>query len=283
MKTKVLIMFTALTVFSFASCNKQSGIDQPSVNTADDDAVSNAVFEDVSNTVDVADLMLEDFQSGAKSLNTAVTDSCPLVTIDHPSDAIWPKTITVNYGSGCTGYYDNTRSGKIIIVVTGPRKTQGSKRTVTFDNYYFNGIKVEGTKVIENLGYNSNQNMVFSVKVIDGKLTLPDGTVIERTVDHQREWIAGFNTRNKWDDEVLITGTASGVNINGVAYTNTITTALHWTRACKFIVSGTVLIRREGKEDVTIDFGAGACDAFATVTKGDETRQITLRNKYRIM
>jgi hypothetical protein len=133
------------------------------------------------------------------------------------------------------------------------------------------------------MGYNSNQNMVFKVKLADGKLTLPNNTVIERSFDHQREWIAGFNTRNIWDDEVLITGTASGVTINGVAYTNTITTALHWTRACKFIVSGIIDIESEGKESIVLDFGSGSCDAVATVTKGGETKEITLKHKYRVM
>ena len=94
--------------------------------------------------------------------------------------------------------------------------TKGSTRTVTFDNYYFNGIKVEGTKVIENMGHNDNQNMVFSVKLTGGKLTLPDGKTIERSFEHQREWIAGFLTKNIWDDECLITGTATGKNINGL-------------------------------------------------------------------
>ena len=274
-------MFAAIAIFSLLACNKKSSLDQTSVNVADDDAVSNAVFEDVSNTADIADLTLDNYQAGTKSLT--VTDSCPSVTIDHPTDAIWPKTITIDYGSGCTGFYDNTRSGKIIIVVTGPRKTTGSIRTITFDNYYFNGIKVEGTKTIETMGYNGNQNMVFHVKLTDGKLTLPNNAVIERSFDHQREWIAGFNTRNIWDDDVLITGTASGVTFNGVAYTNSITTALHWTRACKFIVSGIIDIEREGKDSIVLDFGSGSCDAVATVTKGGETKEITLRHKYRVM
>jgi hypothetical protein len=283
MKTKALLMFAAIAIFSFMSCNKQSSLDQTSINIADDDAVGDAIFEDVSNTVDVADLILANYQNGTYGKSVVASDSCPSVTIDHPTDAVWPKTITVNYGSGCTGFYDNTRSGKIIIVVTGPRKTTGSKRTITFDNYYFNGIKVEGTKTVENLGYNSNQNMVFSVKLTNGKLTLPDNSVVERIFDHQREWTAGYNTKNIWDDEVLITGTSSGVTANHVAYTNTITTALHWTRACKFIVSGIIDIEREGKESIILDFGSGNCDAVATVKKGEETKVITLKHKFRGM
>ncbi len=74
----------------------------------------------------------------------------------------------------------------------------GSKRTVTFENYYFNGIKVEGTKGIENTGFRNNQNLVFSVTLTEGKLTLPDGKIIERSFQHQREWIAGFLTYTEY-------------------------------------------------------------------------------------
>lgn len=285
MKTNVLMMIAALAVLSFTSCKKDttSGtIDKASVNLADDDAVTDVVFEDVFNTTDNATIILDQMGKSidAKS-ETVMTDSCPTITIVHPTSAPWPKIVTVDFGTSCAGLYDNVRSGKIIIEVTGPRLETGSKRTITFDNYYFNGIKVEGTKVLENMGYNSNQNLVISVKLTDGKLTLPDGTTIERSADHQRKWTAGLLTKNIWDDECLIMGTATGKNINGVVYTNTIMTALHWTRACRFIVSGVVNIEREGALPVQLDYGNGDCDAKAVVTKGDVSKEILLKNKHR--
>lgn len=275
-------MIAALAIFSFSSCTKNQDIDQSGLDLADDDAVSDLVFEDIFNTVDVAEIILDDYQKGEASKSAAVTDTCPVVTIDHPSDAVWPKTITVDFGEECTDQNENTRSGKILIVVTDRRLKAGSKRTVTFDNYYFNGIKVEGNKEVENLGYNENQNMVFSIKLTGGKLTLPDSRVIERSFEHQREWLAGLLTRNIWDDECLITGTANGVTINGVVHTNTITTALHWKRVCRFFVSGVIEIKREGLENVVINYGTGECDALATVTTGDISREITLRNRHRL-
>lgn len=279
------MMIAAIAIFTFQSCTKNGTLDQNSVDLADDDAVSDAVFEDIFNTVDNADIILSSFQKGdaAKSDLVALSDSCPTVTISHPSDAIWPKTITIDFGAGCTGLWDQTRSGKIMISVSGPRMTTGSTKTVTFDNYFFNGIKVEGTKVIENMGPNNNQHVVFSITLTNGKLTLPDGKTIQRSFQHQREWIAGLLTKNIWDDECLVTGTTSGVNINGVAYTNTITTALLWKRVCKFVVSGVVKIERAGADPVEINYGTGECDAVATVTKGGETKQITLRGKHRLM
>jgi hypothetical protein len=284
MKTKIFMMIAALAILSFSSCTKEPAIDRTSLDLADDAAVTDAIYEDVFNTADNADIILDKLTKGdASKSEMVVNDSCPSITITHLSDGIWPKTITIDYGTGCTGFFDNTRSGKIIIEVTGPRMETGSIKRVTFEDYFFNGIKVEGTKEVENMGYNNNQNLVFSVKLTTGKLILPDGKVIERSFEHQREWIAGFLTGNIWDDEFLITGNASGININGFAYTNTIMTALHWKRVCRFVVSGIVKIEREGAEPIEINYGDGECDAVAIVTRGGESREIQLRFRHRSM
>ncbi len=285
MKTKFYLMIASISILSFVSCQKDATTtDQSAIDVADDDAVSDAVFEDVFSTADNADIILNQLGKAASAKSIlVVTDSCPTITVTNPEPGVWPKTLTVDYGTGCSGFYDNTRSGKIIIEVTGPRLEPGSKKTITFEDYYFNGIKVEGTKVIENTGYNENQNLVFSVRLTGGKLTLPDGNFITRSTDHQREWVAGLLTNNIWDDECFITGTATGTTLEGVSYTNTITTALHWKRSCFFIVSGDVKIEREGKEDVEVDYGTGDCDAIAVVTKGGVSKEILLRHKIRTM
>ena len=285
MKTRFYIMMASMIILSFISCQKDtSAVEQAGINIADDNAVSDAVFEDIYSTTDNADIILDQMgKSGSSKSMEVLADSCPTVTVTHPETGIWPKVVTVDFGEGCAGLYDNSRSGKIIIEVTGPRLEVGTKRTITFENYYFNGIKVEGTKVVENTGYNDSQNLVCSVSLTGGKLTLPDGRYIERSFEHQREWIAGLLTKNIWDDECLITGTASGTTLEGVAYSNTITTALDWKRACFFIVSGVMKIQREGKEDVEINYGTGDCDAKAVVTRGGESKEILLRHKIRTM
>ena len=285
MKTRFYLMIGSIVILSLVSCQKdKSTVEQASINIADDDAVIDAVYEDIFSTTDNAEIILDQFaKSGDSKSMVILTDSCPTITITHPETGIWPKIVTVDFGAGCSGFYDNTRSGKIIIEITGPRLEAGTKRTVTFEDYYFNGIGVEGTKVIENTGYNENENLVCSVKLTGGKLTLPDGKTIERSFEHQREWIAGLLTHNIWDDECLITGTASGITLEGVGYTNTITSALDWKRACFFIVSGVVKIEREGKPEVEINYGTGDCDAKSVVTREGESKEILLRHKIRTM
>ena len=278
-------MIWALVMVSLSSCKKTSDlIDQSGIDLVDDDAISDAVFEDVFNTADNATIMLDQMmKAGNSKSETIVTDSCPVITVTHPATGIWPKVVNVDFGTMCFGLYDNTRSGKIIIEVTGPRMEVGSKRTVTFANYFFNGIRVEGTKIFENIGYNSNNNLVFTIKLTGGRLTLPNGKTIERAFEHQREWTAGLLSRNIWDDECLVTGSASGKDINGKAYTNTILTALQWKRVCKFIVSGVVKIERDGQEPIELNYGTGECDAKAILTRGVESKEILLSHRHRSM
>lgn len=271
MKTKAIILITALMFFLANSCQRTTPISESAVDAADDATFSETMFDDVFATMEIATATAENMLKSA-----SVTDSCPVVTVTFPGQGLWPRAVVVDYGEGCTGLNDVVRSGKILITVTGPRRTVGSSRTVTFENYYCNDVKIEGTKVIENLGPNDAGNVVFSTVLAGGKITLPDSRFIEREFDREREYIAGYLTRTPWDDECLITGVAAGVNLKGLSYTHTITNALHSTAACRFIVSGTVLCEAEGIESFELDYGQGECDAFATLKRGDETKEITL-------
>jgi hypothetical protein len=276
MKTKAIIIITAFMFFLASSCQKTTPIEDSAIDAADDATFSETMFDDVFSTMEIATATAESMLKSA-----TVSDSCPVVTVTFPGEGLWPRTVVVDYGDGCTGLNDITRSGKILITVTGPRRQAGSSRTLTFDNYYCNDVKIEGTKVIENLGANDAGNVVFSARLTEGKMTFPGGKFIEREFDREREYIAGYLTRTPWDDECLITGVAAGVNLGGLSYTHQITGALHWKAACRFIVSGTLGIEVEGVEPFVLDYGDGECDAAATIVRGDETKEITLGVRHR--
>ena len=181
--------------------------------------VTEALFDDVFSFADNATQMLDEFLA-TKSMpakgDIILSDgTCPIITVNIGDEATWPKVIIIDFGEGCQGLYDQTRSGKIIISITGGRRQAGSTRTVTFENYFFNGIGVQGTKVTENLGVNDNGNVVFRASLTEGLITLPNDTTIEREFMREREWIAGFDTWNIWDDECLVTGFASGTTYKG--------------------------------------------------------------------
>ncbi|NOY37948.1 MAG: hypothetical protein GXO83_10290, partial [Chlorobi bacterium] len=252
------------------------------VTDAEDDAFVENVFDDAMDAADVAIMAVDNmiWGGGLKSA-VVVADTCPVITVDHPDSTTWPKVITIDYGDLCTGFFGHTRSGKIVITITGRYRVPGSSRTVELVNYYINGVHVEGTRTVTNDGRNDNGNLEFSVSLKGGKVTFNDTMVITREYDHTREWVSGEDTRNHWDDVYFISGTATGTNLRGITYTRTITSPLEWAASCRFIKSGTVEIVFSNSTDtsspIVLDFGDGTCDNEATITKDGETRTIELR------
>ena len=283
MKTIKLLFLFALSAMIFASCQKNNTpISTDDYNLADDEAVTEALFDDVFASADNVVQTLDAFMKSGEVKGDGVTvlvDSCPLVTVVMTGEA--SKTITIDYGDGCEGFYDKVRSGKIIVEVTGRRKDVGSSRRVTFDNFYFNGIKMEGLRLTENLGPNDNGNVVFKASLSEGLLLFPNDSTIEREFVRYREWIAGYDTWNIWDDECLVTGDATGKNYKGRNYHNTIIAPLHWKRVCRFFVSGIIKIERDGIEPCELDYGDGECDNKAVVRRGENEKEIMLGYKHR--
>ena len=289
MKTRRIIHILSLVLaasFFFVACQKddaKTGLTDEDVAKAEDDALTEAVFDDIMNSVDNAVNIVDNWiwRGGLKS--ATVSDSCPSVTVDHPDSTRWPKVITIDYGdTQCEGFYGQTRKGKIIITITDRYIKPGSERTIELENYYINGIHVEGTKTVTNNGRNNDGNLSFTIELVNGKITTPDTIVITREFTRTREWVAGDDTWNRWDDVYFITGSASGTNFKGESYTRNILTALEWATSCRFIMSGSIEIQVGEKSPIVIDYGDGECDNKATVTKNGETREILLKLKQRV-
>lgn len=281
MKTKKLIyLLMAFSIFAFTivSCEKEDG-NSPVISTVEDDAISDLVFEDIFAEVDAAiDLMEGILAGGIKKSGSVVT--CKTITVEHPDDStFWPRTITVDYGEGCTGPNGVVRKGKIIITVSsGKFWLKGHTRTVTFEDFFVDGLKAEGTKVLTNEGSNESGNIYFLEVLTGGKVITPEGKEITREFERNREWVAGSNTpRIRIDDEYMITGSAMGIDRKERAYSRTITAPLHIKLTCRWIVSGTILFQTEGMPDAILDYGDGECDRKATVTVNEVTKDIILR------
>jgi hypothetical protein len=280
MKTKILIQVGIILfagIFTFISCEKPSD-KSPAETVAEDDAISEFLYDDifaeVESAMDEMEFMI--YEGGKKS----AVPGCKNVTIEFPGDSIlWPRTITIDYGDGCPGPNQAIRKGKIIIVVNqGKFWFRGYSRTVTFDNYSVDDYKIEGTKVLTNTGKNDNGNVVFTEVLTGGKVTNPDGKELSREFERQREWVAGIATpRLRFDDEYLVTGTASGIDRKGRSYTRTIIEALQIKMNCRWIVAGTIAIQADELPEAILDYGDGECDRKATITVGEETREIVLR------
>ncbi len=285
MKTKRIFYTLSIVLVCsalFYSCEKDEPaekISEEDVTVAEDDALADALFSDIWEAVDQAVQIVDDqlYNARLKS-QEVVTDSCPAITVDHPDTITWPKVITIDYGdTDCVGFYGNTRRGRIVITITGRYRMVGSQKTVTLVDYYINDIHIEGTKTITNNGRNENKNLTFTVELVEGKVTTPDEVVIEREFTRIREWVAGEETPNHWDDIYFITGNTWGVNFKGKSYTRTILTPLEWAASCRFIKSGSVELVVGDRSPVVLDYGEGECDNEATLIKDGETKTILLR------
>jgi len=271
--TKILLSLIFLISISLISCDKaEDGNEVVFTKTVHDEAIADILWNSIDADIDyVSDIMISNkFKS--------VTDTCPMIIVEHPDSLFFPRTITIDFGDGCETFHGRIKSGKIIIRVSAPIHKAGSVRTVSFEDYYINDHHIEGSKTLTNKGFNEDGNMNWDVILRGGKITFPDGQVTTRTLNHNREWISGIETpRYWWDDEWHITGTANGINVDGISYNNTITTPILIKAVCRFPVSGIIDMEIDDLGTMIFDYGNGECDNEATVTYGDQVRTISLK------
>jgi len=258
-----LFLFTFLSI-TVISCRKDDREKDTETFSSVDNSEAETSFADVFNQLDA----VADTVSGLRATGCAIVTLSPADTIN------FPKTLTIDFGTGCTGSDGIVRKGKITAKFTGKYRKTGTVITVTLNNYYRNDRLIKGTKVITNKGVNSAGNFYYTISVTDASITGPNGTIYW-TSERQREWIEGSSTAAVADDVYLLTGSASGTGTKGNTFTVIITDALKFATACKWIQSGKIKLQPANLATRFIDFGSG-CDDKATVTINSVSREITL-------
>jgi hypothetical protein len=214
------------------------------------------------------------------------SDICPVITIETPDEAIYPKIVSKDFGEGCAKHESGIiRSGKIIITIRGPWCREGSVRIITFENYMHGNTLIEGIKKIECMG-KTDEGYIWHT--ITGRLKLSrerDGEkfVIERQVAKDRYMINGFNDREV-PKEWLIEGIVKVEKSNGVSYKVIISEPLYRVQGCRWFQSGIKQIE-SGDNLILLDYGYvgdedRACDSWMLRTVNDEKGEaIDLRSK----
>jgi len=273
LKVVFIALIAVVAIVGMNSCNKTAD----SVSTP---VVSKTSIADYANIVTsfASDFDDELTSTDESELKSASLTSCFTVTVDKNVDgAFYPRVWTVDYLDGtCTLFSGNTKKGKIHVSLSDFWKNKGSLKTITFEDYYFNNNKMTGVKTILNTGLNENGNLTFTKTIADASLTYPDGTSISWECEKQSELIGGGSTFLFADDVYSVTGTGTGVNLDGKKYTLNITSPLIYKNGCFYPVSGIVEIATDGAEKQTIDYGSGDCDNLATQTVGDVSTEIEL-------
>lgn len=273
-------IISAFAIATLAGCKKENLDTDTTI--ALDNAIADGAFQDMMGVVSqqATNEGLSGFTSNG-NINAKTADDCPVVTFSEAL-GVFPNTMTLDFGTSCVGYMGVERSGKIIATFTGFYKDAGTVITITTDNYYVNGSKVEGTKTVFNEGLTIEGHPWFSVGVADGLITLETGETISWTSSRMREWTAGYDTPEIEDDVYALSdGIAAdyavvGVNRNGTPFTAHIAEPLIKALDCKFITAGILEVTPEAMTTRSLDFGDGDCDNKATLTVGDFSAEITL-------
>jgi hypothetical protein len=291
---RVATAFTLAGTLFFASCSKYGETsvqtNQPTITEASLEAEANSeiIFDDVFNnvmgvnsTVAIGGTGIFEpanwDQPGTLEPATAACFTLKFEFLAAPDT--FPIKVTIDFGTGCTGKDGRVRKGKIITVYSGHMVRSGSIAETSFDNYYVNDIKVEGTHRIENKS--TATQFMFETKVNSGKITYVNGDYINWTNTRLISYLDGWQTPwNPADDSFSIVGSGSGT-IKRDAKTSSWTTAniepLIKNFSCRWISKGKQAIQRNDGPQGILDFGNGDCDNKAIISVNGVAVEITLK------
>lgn len=293
MKTTI-ISITAILIFALTSCQKSNDLFTSyeddlvlkSAEIAENDIYVESLTEETGDEVEYftnAESQLRQMAQ-AKGRNQSILEwriglpyrigQCPNVSIDT-SDTRYPITITLDYGDGTELENGRVISGVMTIVISGPRFADGTTRTVTYTGYQIDSLGIEGTLVHTFTGDNETSRIVTATGNL--QFLLPDGTIIDRTSEKVREWLAGLDTPTDFSDDMIeITGYVEAENSDGTTWSKTIIEPLIRIGSCRHFVQGVVQYSKNGEIVSELDFGDGECDNLAILTVNGESIEIDL-------
>lgn len=278
MKYTQLIIAAGLVLgIGMSSCKKSENLEEieTTFELSGNQAVTDNLVEDAHDLLDEAaanaNLMGARPGEALQSMNNL---SCATVNITPLSG--FPKTIVIDFGSGCTSQNGVFRKGKINVVLSDSIRRSGSTAVMTFDNYFVNSFKKEGTITWTNTSAGGTKS--WTRRVENGKITAPDGRYwLHSGLKNVTQTAGSATPLNLLDDVFSITGNHTVTNAAGNTRTAVVTEALQKKTICENIDKGK--IRIDGASHFAVlDFGDGACDRIGTISiDGRTPRTILLR------
>lgn len=282
----IAILFSG---FVLVSCQKENSTvtndpvtEEQATTYSDESAQAEASFDDVE---DVGMIAAE--EDGAASTGRGYHPTfeelrlrlgpCATITVT-PNDSTYPKTITIDFGDGCICADGKFRKGAVILHLTAPIRQSGSVLTITFRDFYLNRAHIEGTKIVSNLS--ENGNIKFTVQVVGGAVTFPNGRGWQYEGLKYVAQIEGGATPFVRDDVYKVEGRSKTTFNSGLTVNLNTETPLIKKVICPWISNGTLKIKINSRI-LFLDYGApnnGDCDnkALLTWNNGANQRLITL-------
>ena len=293
MKNVLKLAAFVAVLFAYTSCeNDATKVSQ----LTSDDAIVNTKIDLASDDIaTIADQLFDDINSNTityraiDNMNSIFSNCATITRIPAFGTAITPGTQitkTIDFGTtGCTLNNGNIVRGKIIINFVFQPTAVSHTVTYTFDNFYHNNIKYEGTKTFTRSMTTQTATAAphpIVVMELDMTITLPNGDQYERVGTRTRELVEGFNTPNFMDNIYKITGNWTTTAPNGNQHTATITEPLRAKMSCiavnKPILAKGIISFVRNNITSTLNYGNGECDNIAVFTINGISYTITIGN-----
>lgn len=273
---KIIISSLAILTLGFYSCENQ---DSAVMTLGDAEVSSEAAIESDYEDVDqVAEEGMEYLKaSDGRLLNKRIIE-CAEVTRDTVNN-----TLTIDFGDGCEGPHGRVRKGKVLVEYNERRRVPGAYRIITFDDFYIDSVKVEGTRTLTNTTSDEESRVYsFEVKLEGGKLTFPDGTTITRTSTKTK---TTYRNGEREDHYTSVTGSAAGTNRAGENYSVEVLEPVIFKVACRqgrvFIPVSGIKEINSGENTILVNYGDGTCDNLVDITINGETETKEIKRRKR--
>lgn len=264
----VLLLAAGIVLTTIPACKKDN-------NTATDPAVESATQALRSQQLITSSfgIALRGAKEAEGLVSQGADDRCGSVTIVPADPAVFPKVITVDFGSGCTDNDGKFKTGKVTLTV-GKIWEPNSEVSIQYDNYTEDGAQITGKFTLQNQSTPAAGVYTFLAQGI--KMADANGYTLDYDAVQVFTQTAGHASWWDWNDDVYqVTGTINSVLTNGETVDWAIQTPLVKANNCSWVSAGTGLLDINGLA-VGVDYGNGDCDNKATLTINGQTYQISL-------
>jgi hypothetical protein len=210
-------------------------------------------------------------EKGAGFADEAVDDRCGSFSAEPQAPLAFPKTLSLDYGTGCTDIWGVDRAGNIKIVLQKIWEP-GATSSIEYGNYSENKVKMNGKVSLSNVSDNTGIGLELAVANL--KRTEANGAESSVQAALKYRQTAGAGTFWDWKDDVYeITGSTQIALADGQKAAMSITVPLSKSNNCLWAAKGKATLVVNGV-NMEVDLGNGACDNEALVTIDGKTYTI---------
>ncbi|MGM0649045.1 MAG: hypothetical protein ACQES1_00920 [Bacteroidota bacterium] len=273
-----IVLFGCFTLLTIPSCDihYDNGVStEQAINVMNQSAQGVTIFKDITNQVTNIARHSDDSLLNRQISDSLIKNPYPSLSIEPFDNETWPKTITLNYGPVnhlCPDMRE--RRGKLIITATDFFENPGAEYKVDFENFYQSNYKVEGQTIITNLGKNNQDKTEYDISVTNAEINTPKSKIFSYNQNNKRVWEEGEETALNYEDDVYyIHGEQHGYSSDSVEFQMDISDKNPldvWVK-CRWIRAGVLDINVKSIPGISLDFGDGDCNNYATATyEGEE-------------